>query len=81
MGGGDSEAVAVVAVQVRRRRLELILDEHGPNSTKLASIKVADGADKKLSKDSIPSILQEALAVSFDEYIGHDYGFFCLFVE
>jgi replicative DNA helicase len=39
----------------------------------LLSIKVADGADKKLSKDSIPSILQEALAVSFDEYIGHDY--------
>jgi replicative DNA helicase len=39
----------------------------------LHSIKIADGGDKKLSKDAIPSILQEALAVSFDEYIGHDY--------
>ena len=39
----------------------------------LQSIKIADGADKNLSRDAIPSILQEALAVSFDEYIGHDY--------
>jgi replicative DNA helicase len=39
----------------------------------LASIKIADGGDQKLSRDAIPSILQEALAVSFDEYIGHDY--------
>jgi replicative DNA helicase len=39
----------------------------------LQSIKIADGGDQKLSRDSIPSILQEALAVSFDEYIGHDY--------
>ena len=39
----------------------------------LQSIKIADGADINLSRDAIPSILQEALAVSFDEYIGHDY--------
>ena len=39
----------------------------------LASIKIADGGDQKISRDAIPSILQEALAVSFDEYIGHDY--------
>jgi replicative DNA helicase len=39
----------------------------------MLSIKVADGGDKKLSKDAIPGILQEALAVSFDEHIGHDY--------
>ncbi|AMO43398.1 DNA primase/helicase [Cyanophage S-RIM44] len=39
----------------------------------LLSIKVADGGDQKLSKDSIPGILQEALAVSFDENVGHDY--------
>ena len=39
----------------------------------LRSIKIADGADKEVSKGAIPSILQEALAVSFDEYIGHDY--------
>ena len=39
----------------------------------MQSIKIADGGDKKLSKDAIPSILQAALAVSFDEHIGHDY--------
>ena len=39
----------------------------------MKSIQVADGQDKKISKDAIPSILQEALAVSFDEHIGHDY--------
>ena len=39
----------------------------------LLSIKVADGGDQKLSKDSIPGILQEALAVSSDENVGHDY--------
>jgi replicative DNA helicase len=39
----------------------------------LQSIKIADGGDQKISRDAIPTILQEALAVSFDEYIGHDY--------
>ena len=39
----------------------------------LESIKIADGGDKKISKDAIPAILQEALAVSFDEHVGHDY--------
>ena len=39
----------------------------------LKSIQIADGGDDKLTNDAIPSILQDALAVSFDEYIGHDY--------
>ena len=39
----------------------------------MRSIKIADGGDKKISKDAIPGILQEALAVSFDEHIGHSY--------
>jgi replicative DNA helicase len=39
----------------------------------LESIKVADGGNPKVSKDAIPAILQEALAVSFDEHVGHDY--------
>ena len=39
----------------------------------LESVKIADGRSKELSKDAIPSILQEALAVSFDEHVGHDY--------
>ena len=39
----------------------------------MQSIKIADGGDKRLDKGAIPSILQDALAVSFDEHIGHDY--------
>ena len=39
----------------------------------MQSIKIADGGEKKLDKGAIPSILQNALAVSFDEHIGHDY--------
>ena len=37
------------------------------------SINIADGNDDKKNRDAIPSILSEALAVSFDNHIGHDY--------
>ncbi len=37
------------------------------------SIHIADGDDEKKNRDAIPSILSEALAVSFDNNIGHDY--------
>ena len=37
------------------------------------AISIADGRDEKRGRDSIPSILQDALAVSFDNHIGHDY--------
>ena len=37
------------------------------------SINIADGNDEKKSRDAIPHILSEALAVSFDNNIGHDY--------
>jgi replicative DNA helicase len=39
----------------------------------MESIKIADGQNEKKSRDAIPSILQEALAVGFDNHIGHDY--------
>jgi len=39
----------------------------------MESIHVADGKDEKKNRDSIPSILSDALAVSFDTHIGHDY--------
>ena len=37
------------------------------------SINIADGGDEKRGRDAIPSILSEALSVSFDNHIGHDY--------
>ena len=39
----------------------------------MESIKIADGQDDKKNRDAIPTILQEALAISFDDHIGHDY--------
>ena len=39
------------------------------------SIQIADGQDEKKNRDAIPSILSEALAVSFDNNVGHDYLF------
>ena len=39
----------------------------------MESIQLADGKDEQKDRDAIPSILSEALAVSFDNHIGHDY--------
>ena len=37
------------------------------------SISIADGNHDKKTQDAIPSILSDALAVSFDNQVGHDY--------
>ena len=39
----------------------------------LEGIQILDGKDKKQNPEAIPSILSEALAVSFDNHVGHDY--------
>ena len=39
----------------------------------LSAIRIIDGNDKQHTQDAIPSILSDALAVSFDNHIGHDY--------
>jgi replicative DNA helicase len=39
----------------------------------MESIHIADGKDEKKNRDSIPTILSDALSVSFDTHIGHDY--------
>ena len=39
----------------------------------LDGIKILDGKDKQRQSEAIPSILADALAVSFDNHIGHDY--------
>ena len=39
----------------------------------MESVKIADGQDSKRDKGAIPSILSEALGVSFDQHVGHDY--------
>ena len=39
----------------------------------MESIQLADGKDEEKDRDAIPTILSDALAVSFDTHIGHDY--------
>ena len=39
----------------------------------IESIQLADGKDDTKGRDAIPSILSDALAVSFDNHVGHDY--------
>ena len=39
----------------------------------MESITIIDGKHNKLTKNAIPEVLQNALAVSFDTNIGHDY--------
>jgi replicative DNA helicase len=39
----------------------------------MESIHIADGKNKDKGRDAIPHILSDALAVSFDNNIGHDY--------
>ena len=39
----------------------------------MESIALADGQDDAKGRDAIPTILSDALAVSFDNHIGHDY--------
>ena len=39
----------------------------------MKSIKIADDNDEKKNRDAIPTILSDALSVSFDNHIGHDY--------
>ena len=39
----------------------------------MQSIKIAEGNDEKRATGAIPTILSEALAVSFDNHVGHDY--------
>jgi replicative DNA helicase len=39
----------------------------------MESIQLADGKDESKGRDAIPSILSDALSVSFDNHVGHDY--------
>ncbi len=39
----------------------------------MESVKIADGQDSKRDKGAIPQILSDALGVTFDQNVGHDY--------
>lgn len=62
------------------RDLEWLLDktekfcqERAVYNAIMSSIQILDNKDSKNNKGSIPKILQDALGVSFDTHIGHDF--------
>jgi len=54
-------------------KTEKFVQEKAIYNAVLGSISILDGKDKTLDKGSIPKILSDALAVSFDNSVGHDY--------
>jgi replicative DNA helicase len=39
----------------------------------MRSIQIIEGSDKELTQNALPSLLQDALATSFDKSVGHDF--------
>lgn len=54
-------------------KTEKYLKTQSCHNAVMASISILDGENKKLTPDAIPDILKEALAISFDTNVGHDY--------
>ena len=54
-------------------RTEQFCQEKAIYNAVLGSISILDGKDKVNDKGSIPEILSDALAISFDNSVGHDY--------
>ena len=54
-------------------RTEKFCQEKAIYNAVLNSISILDGKDKTNDKGAIPKILSDALAVSFDSSVGHDY--------
>ena len=54
-------------------KTEQFCQEKAVYNAVLGAISILDGKDKAREKGAIPSILSEALAVSFDNSVGHDY--------
>jgi archaellum biogenesis ATPase FlaH len=54
-------------------RTEKFCQEKAIYNAVLGSISILDGKDKNHDKGQIPKILSDALAVSFDASVGHDY--------
>lgn len=54
-------------------KTEQLCQERAIYNAVLASISILDGKDKTHDKGQIPKILSDALAVTFDSSVGHDY--------
>ena len=60
-------------VQWLTDKTEKFCQERAIYNAVLGSISILDGKDKSHDKGAIPKILSDALAVSFDSSVGHDY--------
>ena len=60
-------------VQWLTDKTEKFCQEKAIYNAVLGSISILDGKDKSNDKGAIPKILSDALAVSFDSSVGHDY--------
>ena len=60
-------------VQWLTDKTEKFCQERAIYNAVLESISILDGKDKSHDKGAIPKILSDALAVSFDSSVGHDY--------
>jgi len=52
---------------------EKFCQEKAIHNAILESIHILDGSNKQYNKGAIPSLLTDALSISFDPYVGHDY--------
>jgi hypothetical protein len=74
------EVLSLVSTDKTEQKLEWLIDESEKFCQEKAvynaimeSIQILDGKDSNKSKGAIPTLLSDALGVSFDPNIGHDY--------
>lgn len=70
---GESQQVGDVDQEWLLDKTEKFCQERAVYNAIMDSIQILDNKDKLRTKGSIPQILSEALAVSFDTNIGHDW--------
>jgi len=54
-------------------RTEKFCKEKAIHNAIMRSITILDGKDKQYTEDALPSLLAEAISVSFDKSVGHDF--------
>jgi len=69
----ESHSKEQTEVQWLVDKTEKFCQEKAVYNAVLGAISILDGKDKSKDKGAIPSILSDALAVSFDTTVGHDY--------
>ncbi len=76
----ESNLKEIVSAKSEESKIEWLVDkteqfcqEKAIYNAVLGSISILDGKDKTNDKGAIPKLLSDALAISFDSSVGHDY--------